>query len=286
MGPLREIPGSISVLMPARNASGTLAIAIRSTLIAMSKEDELIVIVEPQDLGTRRVLEGIRDIRLRVSISTTGSSVVEKLTQGLALAKWHLVARMDADDISLPWRFKMQKRRMRRNDLDFCFSTCIVFGKALRPIPVLPQPLLKLKQDNFLRALIASNPAAHPTMLAKRESIESLGGYRDIPGEDLDLWLRAAIQGMRFERTATPAILYRYRKTSLSRDQGTKDSIRKDMELLNMRLVLLARQRVQDDIKPNDQLLVGGEGDLTLYRKELKRKFLFKLELLDLGLNH
>ncbi len=276
----------ISVILPARHAADTVGLAIESTLTALSSADELVVINELGDEETINRVRQYSDSRILQIVTNGPSSVSEKLNVGIEAAKSDLIARMDADDVTFPWRFWLQRRRILKSGTDFSFSTCIVFGKALRPLPILPQFPIPLDESDFLKALIVSNPAVHPTMIARKESLDKLGGYRDVPGEDLDLWLRGAVAGHRFERISAPTIMYRYRKNSLSRDENTKSQVRNDESFLRMRMDLLAQLRGAN-LSYHSQVDVDSNWKhLKEFETELKTRLLFKMELHDLGLNH
>lgn len=57
--------------------------------------------------------------------------------------------------------------------------------------------------------LLLTNPVAHSTLLARRSTITDAGGYRSLPTEDYDLWLRMAARGARLRRLALPGLAYR-----------------------------------------------------------------------------
>ena len=57
--------------------------------------------------------------------------------------------------------------------------------------------------------LLLTNPVCHPTMLATRDIIDRVGGYRSVPAEDYDLWIRVASAGGRIRRLASWGLLYR-----------------------------------------------------------------------------
>lgn len=45
--------------------------------------------------------------------------------------------------------------------------------------------------------------------MARRTALTDIGGYRPLPTEDYDLWLRAAANGAKMRRLALPRVLYR-----------------------------------------------------------------------------
>lgn len=196
----------LSVLLPARNAEATIGRAVSSTLRAMPRDAELVVLDDGSTDGTLRVLERLgTDARLRVlhAGSDGGRGV------GFALERLRLetdsryIARMDADDISLPWRFSATTPMLRSADLVFA---TIVKLHGRRPALGLPLPI---STEAFGFHLLLTNPACHPTLIASREILERVGGYRQVPSEDYDLWLRCASDGGRLARVGTHALVYR-----------------------------------------------------------------------------
>lgn len=196
----------LSVLIPARNAARTLERALVSTLRAAPPHTEVLVMDDGSDDGTAEVAANFGDVRIKVFRSSTGSGVASALNTLLDEARGEFVARMDADDITLPGRFPAQLKRLHSN-ADFTFGGVIHFGRGL-PLPY-PSPPLSISSSAFPLALLIENPVAHSTLVARTEAMRTLAGYRHCLAEDYDLWLRAADSGFRLERTARPVIALR-----------------------------------------------------------------------------
>ena len=121
----------LSIILPARNAAGTIARAVASTLAAMPTDSELVVGNDSSSDST--VGEAIRgasrggvvDPRLRIEDITPGEGGVSRvLTQLMERTDSRLVGRMDADDVSLKGRFKRTMRAIERGD-DMVFTQMI-----------------------------------------------------------------------------------------------------------------------------------------------------------------
>ena len=197
----------LSVLLPARNAAGTITRAVASTLAAMPRDAELVVGNDSSSDST--VGEAIRgasrggvvDPRLRIEDITPGEGGVSRvLTQLMERTDSRLVGRMDADDVSLKGRFKRTMRAIERGD-DMVFTQMIEL-RGSRPVPRMPYEIMGWH-------LLLTNPVCHPTMLATREIMDGVGGYRSVPAEDYDLWMRVASAGGRIRRIAPWGLLYR-----------------------------------------------------------------------------
>jgi hypothetical protein len=140
---------------------------------------------------------------------------------------------MDSDDFCLPWRFDIQKRYLSRADV--IFSTALIeYTRNLWGF-IIPQYPVRLSSENVNLLLTSLNPLVHPTMLAKREVLVGLGGYRDVPGEDLDLWLRMAVGNFDIIRLALPVITYRVGPGQLSGQSWYKEGWQSDPGIAKLR---------------------------------------------------
>lgn len=236
----------LSVVMPAYDSARHISRAIRSCLIAMPQDSELIVINDGSSDNTLEVVRTIDDPRVKV-LNQKHSGIVAALNLGVGVARGEYVARMDADDICIVWRFTKQLHFMKNNpQVDFHFSTAIAFGNPLLPIYAIPQVPLRLDAHEFLSELLQRNPAVHPSMICKRESLLALGGYLEVPAEDENLWLRAALRNMTLTRSALPTILLRLHSRQITRTESWNRAKEEDIanEALRSELRRLATPRL------------------------------------------
>lgn len=193
----------LSVIVPAYNAVDTISSALRSTLSALPRDAEVVVLDDGSADGTALKAGRLDDPRLRV-ISRPNRGVAATLNDLLDATDSELVARMDADDLVLPGRFRRQLRSIT-DGADAVFTTVVSWGSGL---PKPPRPSV-IGPDEFGLSLLLSNPVAHSTLLARRSAIEEAGRYRELPTEDYDLWLRMAARGARMVRLGLPGLAYR-----------------------------------------------------------------------------
>ena len=99
----------ISVILPVRDAEKTLAVAVESILGQTERNFELLVVDDGSTDASLRILQEFAELdgRIRV-LSTVNPGIVEALNLGLAEARAPYLARMDADDVSLPERLGLQ----------------------------------------------------------------------------------------------------------------------------------------------------------------------------------
>jgi serine acetyltransferase len=193
----------LSVIVPAYNAAGTVGPALRSTLRALPRDAEVVVLDDGSADRTADVARSTGDPRVRV-LSRPNRGVAATLNDLLDATDSQYVARMDADDIVLPRRFHRQLQAVQ-DGVDVAFTTVVSWGSGL---PVLPRPS-RIAAEEFGLMLLLTNPVAHSTLLARRSAISDAGGYRELPTEDYDLWLRMAARGVRMARLALPGLAYR-----------------------------------------------------------------------------
>lgn len=195
----------LTVIMPARNASATVRRAVRSTLAAMPRDAELVVLDDGSTDDTLSVLQRVDDRRLRILHNEAGGGVAAGLQQLLDATDSRVVGRMDADDVTLPGRFRAQARALRHG-ADVVFSAVVRFGDRLGDLR--PTTPLRLGPRALAHGLLLTNPVSHPTLYARRASLDAVGGYHRCAAEDYELWLRLAAAGARLVRQRQPVLGY------------------------------------------------------------------------------
>ena len=192
---------AVSVLLPARDAASTIVRALESLRQQAFTDFELLAIDDGSADETRAHLDAAADTDSRIRIlSTPGIGLVAALNLGLAHARAPLIARMDADDESLPQRFERSVEALE--DLTLTgVGTAVEIVRTDRP----PSPNLvtygawlsslttpqKLFADRFIES-----PLCHPSVMLRAEPLRALGGWHDGPfPEDWQLWLRLLERG-------------------------------------------------------------------------------------------
>jgi len=118
------------------------------------------------------------------------------LNLGLGFCREDLVARMDADDLSLPDRCEKQVRFMEEHPDTVLLSGVLVEFEGPAPsfdsIPgELTRKRVPLTDEEIRQTASSRNPMNHPCVMFRRMAVVAAGGYRRVPlFEDYDLWLR------------------------------------------------------------------------------------------------
>lgn len=221
----------LSVLMSARNAEKTISKAVKSSLAAMPRDSELLVLLDNSQDASLSLLEKISDSRMRLIVSNERLGINKGRNLLLREAAGEYVAIMDADDICLPWRFHVSNSLISR--FDAVFGTAIVFGSRLRPFPILPQLPLSLSGETMKLALSLSNPLVHSTAMIRRSSIIDAGGYSDAKSEDYELWIRMQNLGYKLFRSWVPLICYRFHSAQASQEEDFMIQVQSDPKLIH-----------------------------------------------------
>ena len=188
-------PPTVSVIMPAYNAKRYVEQTIRSVLAQTFGDFEFIIVDDGSTDGTLPILQrfAAEDARI-VVISRPNTGIVGALNDGIAKARGEFLARMDADDISLPTRFERQLAYLREH------PECVGLGTFVETIDpygsVLDRLVHKTEHDAIDKELMTGRGFAivHPTIMMRADAVRRVGGYRKPwqHSEDLDLFLRLA----------------------------------------------------------------------------------------------
>ena len=193
--------------------------SIESILNQTYKDFEYIIILDYPDNDVHKsVIEeyALKDDRIHFYINETNMGLTDSLNRGLSLCHGEYIARMDADDISLPDRLERQMKYLEKNHYDLIGGITEMInenGSLLYSIKNVPTDPKKIN-----KALRYSQCIAHPTWLGKKEVFEKNAGYRHMPlCEDYDFTLRAVLNGFVISNLNEPVLKYRMTSNSISR---------------------------------------------------------------------
>ena len=189
----------ISVLMGAYYHKQSVDLLQRSivSILKQSYSDFEFLICD--DGSTKEAIQLIdkfarNDQRIRLIRPGAKYNLAEKLNVCLAQSKGRLIARMDDDDYSNPYRIEKQTACLREHpEIDFIGSNISIWnGKMFTGKSMFPEyPEVK---DFLFR-----QPFAHPSMMFRKEALLAVDGYSEKPYcvlcEDYDLLLRLYAAG-------------------------------------------------------------------------------------------
>ena len=218
---------TVSIVMSVYNGGEDLAPAIDSVLSQTFSDFEFVIINDGSKDGSLALLRDYeqRDARIRL-IDQENTGLTVALRRGVEATRGEFVARMDADDFSMPTRLEKQVALLRSDErlaiischLEHFFDDGTVkFLQTFEPNPRLSQLL-----THFYNPI-----GGHGQVLYRRSAYEAAGGYDPDYNlaEDYDLWSRILQHG---ELGIVPETLYRYRtghESVTSRNKPAQEAI-------------------------------------------------------------
>lgn len=213
---------AISVLIPTRDAVGTIAACVRSMRRQSLDNFECVLVDDGSQDGTGERYRAAADGDPRFRLLTNGADgIVAALNRGLDHCRGHYVARMDSDDVMHRDRLRLQLALAEQHDpatLLGChvrlFPRDANLGRGIRDYESWLNSLgttHELQRDRYVEC-----PLAHPTWFIPRERICKLR-YRDVDWpEDYDLLLRHLQDGGRLATVPRRLLVWRHGPQRLS----------------------------------------------------------------------
>lgn len=210
-----KILPNISVVMSVYNGEKYLREAINSILEQSYADFEFIIIDDCSTDNSLDIIKSYKDNRIRLIRNKANLRLPASLNMGIRLANGKYIARMDADDISLPDRFLKQVNYLESH------PEVVALGGSFQAIDGNGRNLYKhhaLIEEKLDRYYLIPSPLAHPTVMMRREIIVNNNLFYDVKyssAQDYDLWLRIRKY---FKIANLPEVLLKYRihKKSIS----------------------------------------------------------------------
>ena len=209
----------VSVVLPVRNGGKFLKPAVNSILSQTFENLELILI---DDHSTDAAVSALdkSDLRLKIHKSN-GKGVINACNTGFGFCRGQFIARMDADDISLPGRLHCQLDYLDRHpDVDIAGSCVEIFSdQGIQGGLKRYQTWLNSvrEPDQVHRQIFIESPLPNPGVMFRLAALKQLRGYQDNGWpEDYDLFLRADAANMRMGKPAPVLLRWREHESRLT----------------------------------------------------------------------
>jgi len=284
----------VTALLPVRNGEQWMPNAIHNLNRTLTPYDEVVIV---NDYSTDKTLDIIEESKfiapLRV-ITNPGRGLVPALNAGISAAKNEWIARFDVDDDYLSNRFALQFENVSDGTVAI-FSDFEIYSEKMDYLGYFPSPLYHAA---IYVSLLNSERNAHPSVVFRKESVLTVGGYyeEDFPCEDLSLWLRLAKIG-RLSAVPQPVLKYTLRKNSVSSSRYLEAKHKtklvlekyfdynKNMDLKEFELILIDYKKYPQELE-RKLFLARDLCDKTLMKnQELKLRFFIIKIAINLSLN-
>jgi glycosyltransferase involved in cell wall biosynthesis len=202
---MRQSKPFVSVILPFFNAQKTLHRAIESIAGQDLIRFECILVDNNSTDGSREIAENrVRKDQRFILVSEPRQGVVYASNKGAEEARGTYLARMDADDVALPARLRLQAEFLD-NHPDYGAVAARVkhvgepHTKGFRSYVKWSNSVCSYR-DIFHRRFIEA-PIVNPTAMWRRSTMEHHGMYRSGPfPEDYEMWLRWLDAGVRIAK--------------------------------------------------------------------------------------
>ena len=200
--------GLVSVIMSVY--AGNTHADIERALLSLARQDypalEIVLVIDgPVSDQTERAIGRVAasspQVPIRRLTFATNRGLGPALNEAIRAARGDYLARMDADDESLPERIRVQVEFLEAHqDVDVvgCFIEEVRSGGDVH-IASMP-----LNHESCEKEFVRRDPILHPTAMFRRRFFEKAGLYPPEICDDQALWLSAMKSGCRFANIPSP----------------------------------------------------------------------------------
>lgn len=196
--------------MPVYNAENYIKASVDSILNQSLGDFELLIVDDASSDDTINILSRYSDKRISIFRSEENMGYIYHLNRMLSLSKGGFIARMDADDISMPERLQAQVDFLKRNDRIGVLGTN---GIKISTKNIELGNLINPTHPEAIRAsLFFGNCIIHPSVMFRSSLYErGLIYYNDSyhPAEDYKLWTSLSLNRVMLSNLNSKLIQYR-----------------------------------------------------------------------------
>jgi glycosyltransferase involved in cell wall biosynthesis len=205
----------VSVIMSVYNGARYLREAVESILNQTFSELEFIIINDGSTDNTSKILKSYNDPRIKIINNRKNIGLTKSLNQGLRLARGEYIARMDADDVSLPKRLAKQVRYLQHHKNVGLLGTAYdVLDAQGQRIATHRHPLT----DTEIRwKMLFHNAFCHTSVMFRKDLFDARKLYYDENlsySQDYDLWGKL-LEGTCARNLPQPFVSFRVHKGSI-----------------------------------------------------------------------
>lgn len=278
----------VSVLLAVHNGERHIARAVQSILGQTFTDLELIIIDDCSTDNTAAILHSFADERIRVISNTTNLGLASSLNHGWKAARGRYIARMDADDISLPKRLRHQVDYLEQHpEVTICGTWVKTVGFSGGEVWQFP-----LEHEHIKAHFLFHNAISHPSVLIRRDDLDAEDmiyedGRQRV--EDYELWVRLS-RKYKIHNIGKVLLLYRvYDTATLQKHRAVVSAgnlIRKALleELgieMNDDIMQLHEQMVFRTFNPTEECIEKTEAWLQLILEKNREKGIYDREYLE-----
>ena len=211
----------ISVIMPVYNAEKYIAEAIESILNQTYSDFEFLIFNDASTDKSAEIIKeyATKDKRIVFFDYQQNTGYLKHLNEGIDKAKGKYIARMDADDISLPTRFEEQVNFLESNEEVIVIGTGYITIGDKSDFEWKP----KNQDEDIKLQLLVESPLAHPTVFMRTATLkENKIKYNQeyYPAEDYAMWVKLSEYG-KMANLSKIMLYYRVHAQQISQEKNS-----------------------------------------------------------------
>ena len=259
---------TISILMPVYNAQRFLKRAIESVLAQTFADFEFVIINDGSTDNSVSIVESFQDTRIRLVHNEKNIGLVSTLNKGLTLVNGKYIARMDADDISLPDRFQKQVDHLENHpETAVLAANILIINADEDEMGYWDSDRANQSAEEIYTSMAKTCCIAHPTVLMRSEIIKRYQyNSTQKEGEDWDLWMRLLSEGYKIEKLPEVLLKYRVHAASFTAINNRKFTLEKKVN--KIKITFLTQQFKALHIRKFELLVV--RAILRTFARDLK----------------
>ena len=139
------------------------------------------------------------------------------LNEGLKHVRNDLTARMDADDICVPDRCKLQVKEFEKTpELDIISSPVLEFEGSIENI--ICERKVPVTNEEIYKCARIRDPFNHPAVMYRKKTVLAVGGYSDYrKNQDTDLWIKMLLNKAKCRNLEKPVLYFRFDDKTFAR---------------------------------------------------------------------
>lgn len=260
----------VTVLMTVYNGEKYLEDAIRSILEQSYQNFSFMIINDGSSDGTEEIILSNHDSRIIYIKNDQNIGLTKSLNKGIDLIDSEYLVRMDADDIAMRNRLKLQIKFMDSNkDIAVSGTSILIFGNGKKKIH---RALINPK--SVKTHLLFASALSHPSTIIRTEILKQNNiKYLEVDEgtEDYGLWQKLAEN---YKLSNLKNILLKYRDNKLGITSNEEKNIDKRDK---MHINIYKRNFEYLNISTNDE-------DMIIFRKFIMHRIISEDELIKLSM--
>ena len=261
----------VTIVMSVYNGEQFLREAIDSMLGQTFSDFDFLIINDASTDNSVKIINEYDDQRIKLIHNKQNIGLTKSLNKGLKLAQGRYIARMDADDISLPTRLEKQVDYMEsHSEVGLCGGW----------FQIIEGPFIKKPEthEEIAVRMLRRNPFGHSTVMMRKSVLENHSLTYDetlVSSQDYDFWSRMINYTKAYN---IPEVLVKYRVHNKQISASKRnEQLKNETKIKKAILKKLLPDTSDYEVQIHEKVVVGTEKisstEFSRYCKFLKKLY-------------